>query len=113
MFSSLFLIARSLLVIRHTGCSFCLFSSEYIFLQDERTCHVRFVFARSLTVIKHKVSKLLYCILLENTRNNHFFLRFYKLCNIWQTETVTHTADLQVRTEIIANFRNHNSFNNL
>ena len=46
---------------QHTGCSFCLFSSECIFLLNERTCHVRFVFARSSTVIKH-TGKLLYFI---------------------------------------------------
>ena len=35
------------------------------------------------------------------------FLRFYKLCKMLQTETVTHT---DLRTEILVNFRNQLTF---
>ena len=50
------ILAQSSLVILHTGCSFGLFSSENfrqqsMFSQGERTCNVRFVLARSPTVI--------------------------------------------------------------
>ena len=74
MFSCFFFLDQrrcslSTLAVHLVGFPANTFASECRFLQDERTCHVRFVLARSSTVINPLADKLLF-ILLENTDNN-------------------------------------------